>query len=280
MLLPFDKYHASGNDFIVMDDREERIALLGPSFILHLCDRREGIGADGVLLLQNSSRANFRMRIFNADGKEASMCGNGLRSLTHFASRHKLMSTSLSIEIGDHIAYGSIHESLQKSPDGSIKEESLTVEWGPYHLIHEEPVRIEGYDFYGINTGVPHSVTFTDHHDDFLRLAPRVRRHFFMGEEGSNVSFVVLKEEGLYIRTFERGVEQETLSCGSAAAAAAVLARKKYDLKGSVQVVPFSGEKIVVECDEDHMKLHGKATFVFHGSIMYNELSKKMRSIP
>ncbi|MGR3973876.1 MAG: diaminopimelate epimerase [Candidatus Rhabdochlamydia sp.] len=257
MTLLFDKYHASGNDFIVVDDQKLTFCWQDVKLIQALCDRRTGVGADGLLLLQPSQLASFRMRIFNSDGSEALMCGNGLRCLSHFIFRHQIASSSACIEIGDLLA------------DAQQEEETLIIKWGPY-TVQDECITIEKIPFYKVNTGVPHAVAFTCHHHDFLAVAPIVRSHPLMGEEGVNVTFAVIQEGKCYLRTFERGVEQETLSCGSASAAVAILAVRHQVFKRRVTIVPASLEEIVIEVEPDCVRLQGKATFVFHGSIMYN----------
>lgn len=250
----FTKYHGAGNDFIVIDDRAEKFPIGDPAYIQHLCQRRLGIGADGLLLLQTSDKADLRLRIFNSDGFEAAMCGNGVRCLVDFAYQMKLVGEKSRIETADQIVL------CEWSPLG------IGVEMSPYRWIYPQ-LTIPPLDLHVIHTGVPHAVAFVDHHDFFDTIAPQIRSHPALGSEGANVNFAILKEGKLYTRTFERGVEGETLSCGSGAAAVAIAAQQKYQLQNPITIIPLSQEELKVEVKSTSVRIFGKATFVFHGSM-------------
>lgn len=263
MMILFAKYHGSGNDFIVVDDRDEKFPISDQKFIQFLCKRHLGIGADGVLLLQSSQKADLRMRILNANGLEADMCGNGLRCLVDFAYKRRL--------IGDKALFETTHRTVACE----WRLEEITIELKPYEWIYSKLV-ISPLELQVVHTGVPHAVAFVENHDLFSTWASKIRSHPLMGAEGANVNFAVLREGKLYTRTFERGVEGETLACGSGAAAVAIAARQKYQLPNPITIVPLSQEELKVEVEPSSARLIGKATFVFHGSIMYNHCSTKI----
>jgi diaminopimelate epimerase len=252
MILLFAKYHGAGNDFIVIDDRTEAFPVSHSAFVQSLCQRHTGIGADGLILLQSSSRADARMRIFNSDGHEAALCGNGLRCLVDFAHRLHLIGSRSTIETKNRLVAC------------EWTQETVTVDLGPYEFLAMK-LSFEALKFHLINTGVPHAVAFVE--DDHFALAPQIRSHPSFGSEGANVNFAMLKGSKLHIRTYERGVEGETLACGSGAAAVAVAAHHVYHLSNPITIVPCSGEELQVNVLPASLRLTGKATFVFHGSV-------------
>lgn len=261
MIFQFAKYHGSENDFLVFDDRKETFPVFDEAYIQFLCKRNTGVGADGLLLLQSSEKADFRMRIFNSDGSEAAMCGNGLRCLVDFAHRQGIAHSS--IEVGNRIAAC------------QWNEDSITTDLGPYEWIHPL-LSIPPLDVHVVDTGVPHAVIFVENHDQFPLLAPQIRSHFLLGEKGANINFAAFKEGKFYVRTFERGIEAETRSCGSGAAAVAIAAKLKYKeaIASLVTVVPLSQEELIIEILSKTVRLSGKATCVFHGSVAYRSDEK------
>jgi diaminopimelate epimerase len=260
-MIPFAKYHGAGNDFIVIDDRKETFPV---KCIPSICQRHLGIGADGVLLLQTSKKADCRMKMFNSDGKEAAMCGNGLRCLVDFAYKLELIGKTATIQTMDRIV------------ECEWNEDSITVDLGPYQWVHQE-LPFNALKLQVINTGVPHAVAF----DTQFFLAPEIRSLPALGQEGANVSFAILKDGKLHTRTFERGVEAETLACGSGAAAVAVAAQQKYQLANPITIVPLSGEELKVDVRPASVRLTGKATFVFHGTFepFYSSQKKQFSSL-
>lgn len=251
----FAKYHGAGNDFILIDDRHELFPCADQNYIEFLCKRHLGIGADGVILFQNSEKADLRVRIFNADGLEADMCGNGLRCAYDLASNLGLVQSRAILETAQRVV------SCEK------KDEDICVDLGPYEWIHQN-LQISPLHFQVIHTGVPHAVAFVENHDLFASIAPEMRFHPLMGPAGANVSFAVMKDGKLYTRTCERGVG-ETMACGSGAAAIAIAAQQKYGLSNSVTIVPRSQEELKVHISSSSVQLLGKANFVFQGLINY-----------
>lgn len=258
MQLPFAKYHGAGNDFVIFDDRSLKFPIEDQKFIEHLCEHRLGVGADGVVLLQTSEKADFRMRIFNADGKEAEQCGNGLRCLVDFIRQMGHLHSHLMIETQERIV------------ECSWEGDQITVDLGAYIWAHDH-FPIDAFSLQLIHTGVPHAVAFVNDLaiPDFQSIASKLRFHKAFAPQGANVNFAQMKEGKIYTRTYERGVEEETLACGTGAAAVAVAAMKKYQLKNPICIVPASREELFVEVAPKTVKLKGQATFVFHGSICY-----------
>ncbi|MFA5287701.1 MAG: diaminopimelate epimerase, partial [Candidatus Omnitrophota bacterium] len=215
--IKFTKMVASGNDFVVVENNE----LSAKS----VCDRKFGIGADGLLVLGKSRSADIKMRIFNADGSEAEMCGNGARCTAFFAVHQLACSKKVSIETKAGIIKAEVNKDIVR-----IK---LTE---PKGLNLDIPIKINGrllrVNF--INTGVPHAVIFVSGIDkiDVDNIGRAVRYHKRFSPAGTNVNFVeVLGKDAIRIRTYERGVEGETLACGTGSTAAALV----FALKNSVE---------------------------------------------
>jgi diaminopimelate epimerase len=250
-MILFAKYHGAGNDFILIDDQNETFPVSNHNFIHSLCQRQTGIGADGLILLQSSKKADARAHFFNSDGKEVALCGNGLRCLVDFAYQLERIGAKSILETNDRLV-------ACEWNDGEI-----TVDLGSYKWLH--PLSFESLDLQVLNTGVPHAVAFVENYDQFS-MAPQIRSHASLGEDGANVNFAVLTDNKLHVRTYERGVEGETLACGTGAAAVAVAGQKKYRLPNPITIVPRSGEELKVDVSSASLRLTGKATFVFHGS--------------
>ena len=267
MRLPFTKMHGAGNDFVVVDHRtpflpadpEARVALFA-----RLCDRRRGIGADGVLLLERDPEHDFAMRYHNADGGIAEFCGNGARCIARFA-------LSLGLGRDGHVSFrtdaGAKRAELRA--DGRIAVWFGAVDAG-------EPVALEacGRTFHGrrVRTGVPHLVLpVTDLAGiPFAEWAPPLRSHAALGPEGANVDFVEPRPDGrIGMRTWERGVEGETLACGSGALATALWAVVTAAANAPVTVRTAGGDDLVVElverAGEREAVLVGPALAVFTG---------------
>ena len=213
--LSFEKYVAAGNDFIVVDNRKGVIKD-GVKAAKTLCDRKFGIGADGILLLESSKKADVKMRIFNPDGSQAEMCGNGVRCLAHFAVAHKIAKADHTVETGAGLIGAQVRRSTVNA--------KLTQPSGLKLNIH---LRIGGQaqKVHFINTGVPHAVIVNNELDkvDVESRGQEVRRHAHFAPRGTNVNFIHCSKDGIEVRTYERGVEGETLACGTGVTAAAVL---------------------------------------------------------
>lgn len=258
--LPFDKYQGTGNDFIIIDDRSLQWAgLLSSQQIARLCDRRFGIGADGLMLLQPHGKADFRMRYFNADGNESTMCGNGGRCLVDFAHRHGIIREHTTFE-----AIDGLHDATWEATAVSLKMSNPTgfTAWSDQQS--------------WINTGSPHLVVWEKGHVsaiDIAREGAALRHDPRFSPGGTNVNFAELRGGSLLVRTFERGVEAETLSCGTGVTAAAYLHLMRENKSDGEVNVETPGGHLVVRVQEmgtEHEKvwLVGPATFVFSGEII------------
>jgi diaminopimelate epimerase len=264
----FNKMVASGNDFVVTENRNYR----NPALLAKLlCDRKFSIGADGLLLLEKSYKANIRMRILNADGSEAAMCGNGARCVALWlVSKRKAVSggaRKIKIETKAGIIEAEVREDNVK-----IK---LTESKG---LRLDMPVKIDNrklrVNF--VNTGVPHAVVFVQGLEDIdvFSLGRRMRYHAKFAPLGTNADFIeVLNKNSIKIRTYERGVEDETLACGTGAVASALIFALKSGTCGRVVNVHTRSKevlKVYFEREKDRFSnvwLEGGARIVFKGVI-------------
>lgn len=255
----FSKYQGSGNDFILIDDRLEMFPAQDHTFVAHLCDRHFGVGADGLILLSHSRKADIRMRIFNSDGKEAQMCGNGLRCLVRFAQQLGVVSAACVVETA-HALY-----------ECSLENELIRINMGsPRQLSWNATVPLGGGSVIAhvVHTGVPHAVVLVDDVSrvDVEQEGREIRFHPLFQPEGVNATFVSLDDRGrVHFRTYERGVEGETLSCGTGAVAAAFVAIKCLGVKNRLEVFPRSQERMEIRMLEGTMEMAGEARSVFKG---------------
>ncbi|HBX53177.1 MAG: diaminopimelate epimerase [Bacteroidetes bacterium RIFOXYA12_FULL_35_11] len=258
MKINFYKYHGAGNDFILLDDRENKYNMFSYQQIAFLCHRRFGIGADGLMLLQNHPDYDFKMIYYNSDGHEGSMCGNGGRCIVSFANKLRMISekTTFLASDGAHEAY------LEK--DGIIKLRMSDV----FNIEKAE-------DYFFLNTGSPHYVTFRKNvlSEDILTEGRKIRYNERFSKEGTNVNFVEKKSDHIFVCTYERGVEEETLSCGTGVVASA-LAAIKNKTPGFYQInAKTKGGNLSVYCTKvsdtvfNNIWLEGPAAFVFDGVI-------------
>ena len=262
MNIPFFKYQGTGNDFILVDNRKKIIAKDQIELVKHLCDRRFGIGADGLILLEEHDDYDFIMIYFNSDGRESSMCGNGGRCVSAFASYLGIIKDRCRF-----VAIDGEHESV-------IKEG----EWVELKMKDVKNIEI-GKDYFLMDTGSPHYIIFVEDVDDInvvengqaIRYSKRFKR------EGVNVNFVEPVEDKIIVATYERGVEDETLSCGTGVTASAIAhyLRNPSDNRTEI-LIESKGGKLVVQLepnDESGFKniwLCGKAEQVFKGEIKIN----------
>lgn len=283
--MEFAKLQGSGNDFIVIDNRDGKVGFflkeLGiemKSFVVHLCRAHTGVGADGLILIEEpeSPKNHFKWQFFNPDGSVAEMCGNGSRCAVRFAYEKGIVSSQVRFEtlagvIRAQVLEGGKRVKVQLTKPHSYRKVSLDV----------NGQRVEG-SF--INTGVPHFVTLSENLDsiDVKGLGRAVRFHREFEPKGTNVNFIQpLSEKGLCIRTYERGVEGETLACGTGAVASALIAYKKGLIKEKpVEVYTKGGELLRVDFDEnfEEVFLEGGVCKVFEGSFT-EELFTCMRDI-
>lgn len=256
-IITFNKYQGAGNDFIIIDNRDGHFNPSDSKFINKLCDRRFGIGADGLILVSGSKGSDYEMNYFNSDGNLGSMCGNGGRCTAHFALKEGIAGEKQRFQ-----AYDGIHEAY-------VNGDKVRLQMGN---VNEYKI-VDGNYF--INTGSPHYVVFHDDVDniDIAREGKELRWSPKFAPGGTNVNFVQVLDKGLYIRTFERGVEEETLACGTGVTASAIASVLKghFDTK-SVNVRAKGGDlKVEFNINKDKITniwLSGPATFVFEGKIL------------
>ncbi len=256
MNLEFYKYQGAGNDFVMLDDRENKYNLSSQQIAL-LCHRHFGIGADGLIRLKSDKLSDFEMIYYNADGNESTMCGNGGRCIVAFAKK-----------------LGIIEKNTQfKAIDGRHKASIKGIE---VNLEMTEVSEIEqGDDHYVLNSGSPHYVLFVDNIMDaqFVEKARSIRNNERFQAEGINVNFVqVLAPNKLAIRTFERGVEGETLSCGTGIVAASLAYARRQNQQKVETYVIAKGGNLTVDAQavgEGFQNIHliGKAIEVYSGKI-------------
>jgi diaminopimelate epimerase len=261
MTFQFHKYQATGNDFIIIDDREKHFDASNSSLIRKLCNRRFGIGADGLILVRTEAGLDFRMLYFNADGYEGSMCGNGGRCVTAFA--HKLFPGKTEFTF---LAYDGLHNSSIRG----TSEQGLVVQ-----LSMQAVSTIDAFDNdFLLDTGSPHYVRFVDDAAiiDVATEGRRIRNSEAFLRDGVNVNFVELHGDSITVRTYERGVEEETLSCGTGVTASALAAVYSQRMeKNPVRVFTRGGElNVAFEPDNSgysDVTLTGEAVCVFNGTI-------------
>jgi diaminopimelate epimerase len=258
MKIEFYKYQGTGNDFVILENRNQQYNDLTPKQVKKICDRRFGIGGDGLMLLNTHTELDFEMIYFNADGNESSMCGNGGRCLVQFAKNqgmHKSTYRFMAID-GKHEADIDMHNIVRLKMQDVNKVE--------YHSSHAI-----------LNTGSPHFVKFASNVEDIDVVATghEIRYSKAFATEGINVNFVeTIDEDGIFVRTYERGVEDETLSCGTGVTASALM--NAHNEKGFNRVeVKTPGGHLSVEfnkSDDEHFDniwLCGPAEFVYKGEI-------------
>lgn len=258
MQITFYKYEGTGNDFIFIDNRENEFPKTDIKLIEKLCDRRFGIGADGLILLENDDETDFQMVYYNSDGNQSSMCGNGGRCIVAFAKRLNLIKTQTSF-----LATDGIHEAFLFE-DGIISLGMKDV----------DEVKIES-DYVFLNTGSPHHVILVDDIEnyDVKGMGAKIRYSGLYGNAGSNVNFVKqLSDNHFRLRTYERGVENETYSCGTGATAVAIAMNAIGKTNSNHINLEVVGGKLEVSFIKDgnvytNVFLKGPATFVFEGEI-------------
>ena len=266
--MKFTKAVATGNDFIIVDNRDLKLKNDLGRLAKKLCDRRYGIGADGLLLVEKSSSAGFKMRIFNSDGSEAEMCGNGSRCAALYAHAKKIASADMKIET---IA-GILNANVQGENVKARLTDPKDIQWNLCLMIHECPYKVNF-----ANTGVPHVIHFVDDLEavEVKKLGSKMRYHEEFSPHGANVDFVRIKDKNknkIAVRTYERGVEDETLACGTGAVASAIISAEAEKLVSPITVETRSGEllKVYFESQEGSFKnvyLEGKAKLVYEGEI-------------
>ncbi len=266
MVLEFTKMNGAGNDFVVVDNREQKIKLTSEQ-IVRLCDRHRGVGADGILLLIPcaSGKADWAWDFYNSDGSRADMCGNGARCFARFVQKitgkgEFTFETGAGVisaaVVGDRVTV-----SLTKPRDLRL-EEKVNLSTGT-HPIHS------------VNTGVPHAVLFVPDADQAMvqEWGQEIRRHQHFAPRGTNVNFVQRLGPGsIRVRTYERGVEGETLACGTGVTASALITARLHQLSSPVKVQVQGGDHLEVGFKETNgeftdVRLTGPGDFVFEGKL-------------
>ncbi len=265
--IPFHKIHGNGNDFILIDDRRGILKGRGLSPLARqVCHRNRSVGADGLIVIVPSKKADFKWRFFNSDGSEAEMCGNGSRCAARFAVLKKIAPKKMTFE------------TLAGVICAEVKKDTVNVQLacaGGLRL--NIAVSVAGGTRTGhfINTGVPHLVYLSDHLDgeDVQAVGKASRYHEIFQPAGTNVNFVQINgPHRLRIRTYERGVEGETLACGTGAVAAALVAAALGKAKSPVTVTTRGGDKLIISFVQDgeeftDLHLEGKAEVVCEGML-------------
>ncbi len=241
--IPFSKLNGSGNDFLLVDNRNgimKRIDL--PKFAGKVCDRSRSVGADGIIFLERSRRADFRWKFFNADGSVAEMCGNGGRCAARYAAERGIAGRSMVFETLAGLIRADVSGRRVKlqmtSPGGLALERTLT--------LHGKKIR---YSF--LDTGVPHVVLFVSGIEkiDIAGVGRGIRMHRAFAPQGTNVNFAQVRNGVVSVRTYERGVEGETLACGTGAVACAILSAARGLVRPPVSVRTRGGGELLVHFD-------------------------------
>jgi diaminopimelate epimerase len=265
-VLQFSKMNGAGNDFVMIDNRSGALKLSAQQ-LASLCDRHRGVGADGVLLVEPAEgSADFRMRYYNADGGEAEMCGNGARCFARFVNRLAGPFNQIRFETPAGI--------IEAEIDGDMVKLNMGL---PQDLFFHRNLEIAGQKFavHSVNTGVPHVVTFVE---DLNRTPVHdwgraIQSHQAFQPKGTNANFIKTLERGkISIRTYERGVEGETLACGTGVTAAALVYASLFDTASPIQVQVRGGDWLQVEFQRtdngfSNVILKGPADFVFEGQV-------------
>jgi diaminopimelate epimerase len=265
-MLRFTKMNGAGNDFVMIDNRAGNVRL-EPQQIVRICDRHRGVGADGVLLLEKGSNgADFKMRYYNRDGGEAEMCGNGARCFARFATKIAGAPEKISFQTLAGLIRGELHGesvTLQLSEPKDLR-------FGIELVANSEKERV-----HFINSGVPHVVVPVSKVDDVdvRRRGEAIRRHKMFAPAGANVNFIEKRgAQKILVRTYERGVEDETLACGTGVVASALIFAATEKVDGPISVIVRSGSELSVGFKRagdqfTNVTLTGPAEFAFEGTI-------------
>jgi len=265
--LNFTKMNGAGNDFVLLDNRSGAVQLTREQ-VARLCDRHRGIGADGLFLLIPcaSGKADWAWAFYNSDGSTAEMCGNGARCFARFVQRLTGAKDGLTIETGAGVIAARFHDTrvtvdLTAPKDWRLHQQ-LRLQGGPLTV-------------HSLNTGVPHAVVFVPDADQAMvqSVGAQLRYHPHFAPRGTNVNFVqVLGPSAIRVRTYERGVEGETLACGTGVSAAALVSARLHHFTSPVYVTVRGGDTLEVAfeqagADFGSVRLTGPAEFVFEGAI-------------
>ena len=274
--IPFWKMSGAGNDFVIIDHRRPLIkAEQMAEFARLVCRRKFGVGADGLFFIENSEQADFKWRFFNADGSEAEMCGNGARCVARFAYMHGIAAARM--------RFSTLAGIIEASVEDTLVTIHLTQPSG-LELKRQVQAGGQSYTVHLINTGVPHAVVFVDDlaHTDVRGLGFTLRHHADFGPAGVNVNFAppaANAADGLRIRTYERGVEDETFACGTGAVATALIAAQLGQAESPVVVTTSGGVKLKVLFSREEsgtftaVQLKGPAHLIYSGELTSEALA-------
>lgn len=274
MKINFTKMHGCGNDFIIFDNRNNILKNINlPQFTKRLCERKFNIGADGLMLVEKSETADFTLRYFNADGSEGEMCGNGARCIARFAYVNGIAEESMTFDTLD----GEYQATIKT--DGNVK-----VSFPPVlikEILFDQSLLIgkEEIFYHFSSVGVPHTIVYGEKilqmsDEKFIQWANRIRSHKTF-PKGTNVNIVQIdNKHQISLRTYERGVEAETLACGTGATASAIISAALHKTKAPVQVKTRGGELTIdftIQQDSiEQISLTGNAVIVYEGTIKEN----------
>jgi len=258
MKIHFYKYQGTGNDFVMIDNRTNFFPKENTQLVARLCDRRFGIGADGLILLENDPETDFKMVYYNSDGNQSTMCGNGGRCLVAFAKQLNVIEDTTTFNAVDGLHHASV------GTDGIVSLQMIDVD-----NIQKTP------DYTFLNTGSPHHIQLVEDLEnyDVNQNGAAIRYGDLYGKAGSNINFVKKIDDSTFrLRTYERGVEGETLACGTGATAAAIAMNATGETASTSINMNVEGGKLSVSFDKDGDKytnvfLNGPAEFVFEGTI-------------
>jgi len=267
-MLAFSKFSGSGNDFIIVDNREgafERLNLPAPELVRRLCRRRFSVGADGLILIERDPEVDFAWRFFNADGSEVEMCGNGGRCAARFAHLKGIAGPRMAFRTVAGVMRAEVLGERVKLEVGRPRDIALDFELS----VNGEMLRADS-----LNTGVPHVVVAVGDLEgcDVTGLGRAIRYHAHFAPAGTNANFVRVAGGAVHIRTYERGVEDETLACGTGSIAAALVAALKGQVASPVEIHTRGGETLRIHFSREgggfrDVFLEGGAAYVYEGRL-------------
>jgi len=268
MSIAFTKMSGSGNDFVIIDNRVPVMADAEKrDFVARVCTPKSSVGADGVIFIERSESADFKWDFYNADGSSAEMCGNGARCAARYAYERKIAPYQMNFETAAGLISAEVRGEVVKvkltKPEGLKPDICLTYQGKGFIIDH-------------LNTGVPHAIIYSDNVDaeDVMRIGQGIRFHQQFAPKGTNVDFVQKTgDDSLKIRTYERGVEGETLACGTGVVASAILAAMKNYVEPPVLVETRGGEILKVYFDGANgalsdVYLEGSTKIAFEGTLV------------
>ncbi|MFH2046477.1 MAG: diaminopimelate epimerase [Pseudomonadota bacterium] len=265
--ITFFKMSGSGNDFIIIDNRNNVVEVKDlKSFITKVCARRMSVGADGFILIENDDSADFKWQFFNSDGSRAEMCGNGARCAARFAYMNKIAGPDMSFVTDAGIVHARVL-------DGRVKVNMMEPSVCKYDYqiqLKDGPITVSS-----LNTGVPHVVIIADDLEniDVVNIGREIRFHENYAPAGTNVNFISgIKDKTIYIRTYERGVEDETLACGTGSIASALVVAYKNKIESPVNVITRSKGVLTIHYKQDNGRfydiyLEGDARVIYKGEL-------------